>query len=353
MIYDPILDLFRGKTITIPPLDGAFRANTDLDLAPVFAELPAADNLAVWKDQIVASSDTVLYGFDDEGNAQESKTFPAAISAIAVSPDGDLAIGLDHGELLINDQPARLPAAVKSITALDFAPDGTLWLANGSATRAPSDWVVDLMERNSSGSVWKRETGASDFTKVVGNMAFPYGLLASSDGIVVSESWHHRLVRIDAKTNKTKPVLQHIPGYPARLTRAAGGGVWMSVFAPRNRLVEMVLREKHYRFDMMENIPRAFWIAPSLSSGNSFLEPLQCGGMKLMGVHKAWSPTRSYGLVVRLDENLSPTASYHSRANGNRHGTCVAVEHGGTLFAGAKGGNSILSISLPDQESAQ
>ncbi len=353
MIFDPILDLFRGQTITIPPLDGAFQANTDLDLAPVFSGLPAADNLAVWKGQIVASSDAVLYGFDDEGNAQALQTYPAAISAIAISPAGDLVVGLDHGELLINDQSVQLPAGVKSITALDFSPDGALWLANGSATHAPSDWVVDLMEKNSSGSVWKREAGAADFTKVVDNLAFPYGLLAGGDSIIVSESWHHRLVRIDARTNKTQTVLQHIPGYPARLARAANGGVWMSVFAPRNRLIEMVLREKHYRFDMMETIPRAFWIAPSLSSGNSFLEPLQCGGMKLMGVHKAWSPTRSYGMVVRLDETLSPTTSFHSRANGIRHGICATVEHGGRLFAGSKGGNAILSLLLSDQEAVQ
>ena len=39
MILDPILDIFRGKAITIPPLDGAFRPNTRLDDAPVLAEL--------------------------------------------------------------------------------------------------------------------------------------------------------------------------------------------------------------------------------------------------------------------------------------------------------------------------
>ena len=34
MILDPILDMFRGKAVTIPPLDGAFRPNTRLDGAP-------------------------------------------------------------------------------------------------------------------------------------------------------------------------------------------------------------------------------------------------------------------------------------------------------------------------------
>ena len=39
MILDPILDMFRGKAVTIPPLDGAFRPNTRLDEAPAFAAL--------------------------------------------------------------------------------------------------------------------------------------------------------------------------------------------------------------------------------------------------------------------------------------------------------------------------
>ena len=35
MIFDPILDFFRGKAITIPPMDGALRPNTALDEAAV------------------------------------------------------------------------------------------------------------------------------------------------------------------------------------------------------------------------------------------------------------------------------------------------------------------------------
>ena len=31
MIFDPILDIFRGKAVTIPPMDGALKPNTALD----------------------------------------------------------------------------------------------------------------------------------------------------------------------------------------------------------------------------------------------------------------------------------------------------------------------------------
>jgi hypothetical protein len=95
---------------------------------------------------------------------------------------------------------------------------------------------------------------------------------------------------------------------------------------------------------MMREMERAHWIAPALASGASFLEPLQSGGVKTMGIHKPWSPSRSYGLVVRLDPALQPVASYHSRANGRRHGITSVIEAGGQVLAASQGGNAILAL---------
>jgi hypothetical protein len=148
-------------------------------------------------------------------------------------------------------------------------------------------------------------------------------------------------VRVGVGT--AEPVLKHLPGYPARLAPCADGGAWLAIFAPRNRLIELVLQETHYRLDMMASVPRAFWIAPAMASGRSFLEPLQCGGIRTMGVHKAWSPSRSYGLAVRLGPDLAPVSSLHSRANGHRHGTCSVIEHQGRSLIASRGGNCILA----------
>ncbi|HHI69464.1 MAG TPA: hypothetical protein ENJ91_00570 [Rhodobacteraceae bacterium] len=345
MFLDPILDIFRGKTITIPPLDGAYRANTALDDAPLFSDLAQADNLAILDGSLIASSDNTLCRFDAKGHAKTLAEYAAPITAIAVSASGELAVALDDGTLMIKGEPCEKPPELACFTALAYGPDGTLWLANGSTKHSPSDWVVDLMEKNASGSVWRRKAGK--FVKVAGGLAWPYGLLPDDKGnVVVSESWRHRLVRLDGASGKITPVITHIPGYPARLSPRAGGGALMSVFAPRNRLIELVLLEKNYRADMMAEVPRRFWIAPALATGASFMEPLQIGGMKIMGVHKPWSPSRSYGMVVRLDSALQPLDSFHSRANGKRHGTCAAIEHDGRIFAASKGGNAILTLDV-------
>ncbi|WP_428547564.1 hypothetical protein [Profundibacter sp.] len=345
MFLDPILDIFRGKTITIPPLDGAYRANTALDDAPLFSDLAQADNLAILDGRVIASSGNQLCTFDGKGTPETLAEYAAPVTAVAVSPSGELAVALDDGALMIGDNPCEKPDELICITALAFGPDGTLWLANGSATNLASDWVVDLMQKNASGSVWKQEAGK--FVRVAGELAYPYGLLPDDKGnVVVSESWRHRLIRLDGASGKITPVITHIPGYPARLSPRADGGALMSVFAPRNRLIELVLLEKHYRTDMMAQVPRRFWIAPALATGASFMEPLQIGGMKIMGVHKPWSPSRSWGMVVRLNADMHPVDSFHSRANGKRHGTCAAIEYENRIIVASKGGNAILKLNV-------
>lgn len=340
MILDPILDLFRGRAVTIPPMDGAFRPNTALEEAPVFAALPEPDNLALWKGQVIASSGNALHALAEGEAPRLVAPFAAPVSALAVSPSGALAVALETGALLLDGAPVEKPAEIRCITALAFDAEGALWLANGSAAHAPADWAADLMTRGASGSIWRAQAGR--FTRMAAGLRFPNGLLPVPGGVVFSESWRHRLMRLDAQG--LRPVLQDIPGYPARLSPAPGGAL-LSVFAPRNRLIELVLQETHYREDMIAQVPRPYWIAPAYGSGKSFLEPLQCGGIRTMGVHKPWAPSRSWGLVVRLDADMNPVQSWHSRANGTRHGICSAIAADGRILAASRGADLVLSLA--------
>jgi hypothetical protein len=99
---------------------------------------------------------------------------------------------------------------------------------------------------------------------------------------------------------------------------------------------------------MMAEVPKEFWVAPALSSGASFSEPMQGGALIQMGILKPWAPTRSYGLIVALDDHHSPVASFHSRTGGSRHGLTSTVEYGSGLVVASKGGDEIISIALSD-----
>jgi hypothetical protein len=343
VILAPILDVFRGRAITIPPLDGAFRPDTALDNAPVFAELRHADNLCEAGGQLFASSGNALYALAEGEPPKLVETFASEVTALAATPDATLAVALDDGTFIEGGNPVALPKGVACITALAYAPDGALWLANGSDQHPASKWVADFMEKNAAGSLWRRAPSGG-FTQVAAGLQWPYGLLPVAGGAIASESWRRRLLRVGE--GRVEPVLGELPGYPARLSPAADGGAWLSIFAPCNRLIELVLQETRYRHDMMAEVPREFWIAPALSSGRSFLEPLQCGGIRTMGVHKAWAPTRSYGLVARLGPDFAPLASCHSRADGRRHGTTSAIEFDGRLLVASKGGHAVLAPDL-------
>lgn len=344
MILDPILDVFRGKAVTIPPLDGAFRPNTRLDDAPAFAELSEPDNLLMADGRLLVSSGNAVLAIAAGSQPVVVETFQSPVTALALSPEGDLTVGLENGKLLIAGKEVSLPAELRCITALAYADDSTLWLANGSAQHLPSQWAADLMKKGASGSLWRCGPGGIGFQRIAGDIAFPYGLHPIGADVLVSESWRHQLVRFDGSNGNRSTVLTHLPGYPARLSPAGDGGAWLTLFAPRNRLIEFVLQETHYRQDMIGQVPPAYWIAPALASNRSFLEPLQCGGIRTMGIHKPWSPSRSYGLVVKLDRSLQPQFSLHSRANGTRHGICSVAERDGRLFVAAKGGDCVLAL---------
>ncbi|WP_246856690.1 hypothetical protein [Brenneria corticis] len=62
-----------------------------------------------------------------------------------------------------------------------------------------------------------------------------------------------------------------------------------------------------------------------------------------MGVHKPWSFSRSWGLVVRLNQQGQPIASYHSRADGQRHGVNSVLDTGRGLWVASRGGAVILN----------
>ena len=347
MILDPLFDLFRGKAVTIPPMDGALRPNTALDDAKIITPCDAPDNITLIADKLFYSSGEKLF---TTASAKPVASCSSAITAIAAS-GATLAIGLESGRIEFHKSKIAPLEGFNCPTALAFDGPDNLYICNGSDTHGPREWATDLMRKNTGGSLWHVSLETGERRCLAKGLAFPYGLIvdAKNNRVVVSESWKHRLVSIPLQGGKPTVVLPNLAGYPARMSAASSGGYVLSLFAPRNRLIEFVLLEDDYRNTMLSEIDSRYWIAPALSASRSFLEPLQSGGVKTMGIHKPWSPSRSYGLVAVLDENFEPVTSYHSRANGTRHGITSAIAHKGKIIATSRGGNVILQVT-PEKE---
>ncbi len=343
------LDRFRGFgdfALSVPSLDGAFRPNMSIEEAAVLTQIDRPDNLALAGGQIYASSGGRLLRLEASGPVLLEDGAP--ITAIAGDATGQLAVARSGQAVsLRNDKgPTTTISALAGkgdATALAFRRDGSLVVAVGVEGKPRDQWRRDLLSRGRNGVLWQADANGQ-VRRLASGLAYPYGVVEAPNGdIILSLSWASAVARLDAAGRLT-PVLENLPGYPARLISAAGGGFWLAVFAPRNQLFEFVLNEELYRKRMMAEIEPEFWICPNLEQRDGPLDVMQDGAQKIGGEMKPWAPTFSSGLIVRLDADLLPLFSHHSRANGRRHGITSLVEKGGELLASSWGGQVIFTL---------
>jgi hypothetical protein len=341
----------RGEAaVTVPPLDGPLRPNRELDEAASRMPLESVDCLVRHDGALLASADNGVFVLGPDKVWAALTTYPLPVACFASLGNGGLAIALTNGEILIEGGPfagRRYRAGVQGgcITAIAGAGD-QLYVANGSISNAAADWQRDLLQRNASGSIWRIDLASAASTQIAGGLGWPAGLMLDQAGLVVSEAWKHRLVRVEPRSSAKLEILHaDLPAYPGRIAPAADG-YWLALFAPRSQLVEYVLREAAYRKRMMAEVPQEFWVAPRLRSGRSFYESLQGGGVKHLGLLKPWAPTMSAGFCVKLDPAFQPRGSYQSRADGRTHGVTSVAEHGGNVFVAARGDGVVVSFPL-------
>ena len=332
---------------TIPPMDGALYPNNALEEADVACAAPDADNLVSAGAEIYFTSGNRLMRITaDGGQAREIRGFDRPMTCLAHNGD-TFAAGFDDGSLALFDAAARAEtfrvSGITCPTALTFDGD-TLIVCNGSATHAPSQWRRDLMLLGATGSVHRLSVKDRSSRAVAGRLAFPFGVCLAGGRLIVSEAWRHRLV--DA-TNGPKPVLEDLPGYPSRIVAARDGGYWLCIFAPKRQLVEFMLREGAYRKRMIADIEEQYWVAPSLIAASSGLQPMQHGALKIHGKMKPWAPSFSYGLLVRLNSEFRPVFSWHSRADGKRHGIVSCLDTPSGIYIASRGNQEILRMQ-PD-----
>ena len=343
--------LGRGRhSIAVPVMDGPLHPNNRLEEAALLFAGEGVDNLAVSGGDLFFSSGNVLKRRDADGGIEDVATHDAEITCLAANPAGALAVGLDGTGIIIRggaNDGRRVEkigeAPLLCPTAAVFLDDDTLALAVGTRDLPFSDWKRDLMRHGSTGSVWQVDLSSDRQTKLAGDLAFPYGICPTPDGLVVTECWAHRLVLVTGNA-RPKALLDELPGYPARIVARSGGGYAMAVFAARNQLIEFVLREPEFLRAMTEQVHPNHWIAPKLMWGEGFKEPMQGAALKTMGIIKPWAPTWSYGLVVELDHRFWPVRSFHSRADGSRHGVTSVCDMDGTVLAAARGAGVVVQI---------
>lgn len=346
--------------LSVPAMDGLFKPNTRLDTAERLFAMSGIDNLAVAAGRLHFSSGRCVYRFDfDQLHASPLVELDGVVTMLTAAPDGSVVAAAEGAGLRRIDPGGEVQSLAISgdgsscVTAGLFENEDTLLLAIGSQRHPMPDWKRDLMSHGTSGNVLRYRLSTGRAERVVDGLAFPYGLARLADGgIAVAESWRHRILSVPpAGRTAATTLLGELPAYPARLSPASDGGFWLALFAPRRQLTELVLNDDDYRLDMMATIPPEAWIGPDLGDGSDEEQPLQAGSVRQMGIMKPWAPSRSYGLVVRLDRDMQPVASYHSRADGRMHGITSVVEMDGHLYAASRGAGMLIRLDLSERPS--
>lgn len=345
----------------LPTLDGALRANRRLDddVQVLIDDLADIDDIAAQTDGalLVSAGNRVLQV--DAACAQSPRVrleAAAAVGPITVAGNilyvGVAGVGVQRIEqghvtatLSVADgTPLRCP------TALAVLADGRLAIAEGSTANTQQDWARDLLERRAQGRIVLASADLSTAHVRASGLAWPAGVLPRGDALWISESWRHRLLRLNVEgAAAPQPLLADLPGYPGRLSAAPDGGAWLAVFALRTQLVEFVLRETAYREQMLASVDPRWWIAPSLRTSGHYLEPLQGGAIKKLGQVKPWAPPRSYGLACRLAADGTVTQSLHSRVGGRHHGITAVLQQDAQVLLASRGSDRLIALNLEPQ----
>lgn len=356
-------DRFLGQgdaAITVPPFDGALKPNNLLETAKTVAEPDAPEDLATDGKKLYLANGSKVMGFE-KGKLTEVASVDGQITALACMPGGGFAVAVDGTRVEILDSPQKDSPRkgekwteangrpMVALNALSATPDGRLLATDGSRNQPYKRWSHDLMGLGRSGRALELNPGG-EAREIATDLGYAFGVCDTPEGPWVSESWRHQLTQFGAEGKSSANILDRLPGYPSRITPATGGGFWLTVFTARTMLVEFVLREKTYRKRMMKEVPPEYWVAPALSWGKTYMEPMQGAHLRTMGVIKPWAPPRSYGLILRLSPEGLVRYSLHSRVDGTNHGITAAVEVNGSLFAIAKGPGRLLEISVEETE---
>jgi len=348
-----------GGQNAIPPLDGALSPNDRLDTAAAIGEpLPGVDD-------VIAGGDGALYvsvgrrvlklAGDDFSTRTIVAEFEDDAGGLALHPDGRLLVCVAGRGLAAIDPAKPVPrwleaadgSPLAGLLSVAAAPDGRIYMVEGSTGRRPNQWRHDLMEKRAGGRLITCGAGLDNPQVLLRDLPYPYGIAVSADGnsLWLTESWAHRLSRLALGGNGLGPreiVAGNMPGYPARLHPDGHGGFLLGIFARRMHLIEFVLKEDDFREEMMATMPPDYWVAPALTGGSDCLDPMQIGGVKALGIQKPWAPPRSYGLLVHLDAEGDASDSLHSRAGGRFHGITAACATASGIVIAARGAGRLL-----------
>ena len=344
------MKLFRRAKTTSPTmtLEGVLGQNNRLDEAQA-RPAAGARAIAVAADgALLVAQDRALVRIKDwQAEGQIVHRVADRILALCLSAQGAIALVCEGGALHVlapDFTPDRSWPQTSGIAAASdalFTSESEMLILDGGIGSGEDSLARATWDDSAKGAVVRL---AQDGTRHVlaGDLHAPAGLCMGPDGPLITQM--ERACISDASGRVMRGGL---PGYLGRL-RPVAGGYLLACLARRDPLIEFLKTEHAFVAEMKRTIAPAHWISPRIDPAFSHDFPIEMGATRLFGQVKAWAPSFSYGLLIELDDQLRPTGSAHSRANGARHGICDALVWQGATIALCLGTGELLRLETEE-----
>ena len=226
-----------------------------------------------------------------------------------ISPDGRV-------EVLVDSHRGTPFALTNNV---DVSADGAIWFSVSSHRHPLADYTLDILERNATGAVYRRDPNG-DLDVVMDGLVFANGVALAADEshLLVAETGSYRIMRLwltgDAQ-GRIDVFRDNLPGFPDNLTRA-GGFTWCGFPRPRDRMLDATL-------------PRP-WTRRVIAALPDVLQP----------------KVSRHGFVVAFDQTGRVVANYQD-PSGRVAVTTGAFAFGRSLYVGSLTEPTLAVVSLP------
>lgn len=323
-------------------LEGVLGPNSRLDEA-VAIPVEHPDALAVTADgRLLVSSGYTVHALNRWGETpQPWRRFEHPVSALAASPGGLVAVGLEGGGIQIHDMSGQALAwnahAGSVADCLFLSEEEVAIVSHGYA---PDEDILSIApwddEKRGSVTSIPRSGEARILAK---DLHCPMGLCRDGNGhLVFTELETARAIDISGKVRRAG-----FPAYVGRIRKTADGYL-LACVSRRDPLIEFLKTETKFVAEMKATIEPRHWISPRATPEFSHDFPIELGATRLFGEIKPWAPSFSYGLLIMLDDAMMPVGSAQSRANGRRHAISDAAIWNGDVIAVSRASGEILNL---------
>ncbi len=182
-------------------------------------------------------------------------------------PDGKVLVCDANRGLLTLDRDGRIATLLSEIDGrpmrfcnnADVMPDGTIYFTDSSTRFGIDEWMADLLEHSTTGSLY-RLTPDGELTVLATGRGFPNGVALSEDRRTLfwAESAMYSLYKLDLVAEAAEPVLvAQVPGLPDNIARGSDGLIWVTIGSPRNALLDFLLPKQPFLRKIVWNLPEA------------------------------------------------------------------------------------------------